>query len=201
MDAGLFDPVFQPACYEDTDAAVILSKIGYATMLQPLAVVSHLVGGSYDKLGTKDNLMATNEKVFIAKHGAYLSSHCHHSGGHSLHTFMRQPNRLLVLDEIVPSPDKDAGSIRAREMLRILTDSGYSVTLETTPVRILNFTKYIMLPLLLTDGVNVVVPGTLKAMTSVAKCLQKLSLLMVWPFMAVIVSRSDVYALHMKHIT
>jgi O-antigen biosynthesis protein len=76
-------------------------------------------------------------------------------------TFYRQQRRVLVLEDVVPETDRDAGSIRLFELLHILTELGVSVSFEQQPItgRAIRY----VLPLM-ADGVNMLMPGTLHNM-------------------------------------
>eukprot|EP01041_Mallomonas_annulata_P000373 gene373-680_t len=74
---------------------------------------------------------------------------------HEYNAFIRQNHRILVLIDHIPQDDRNSASVRLVHILNILVTGGYSVT-NVTPVR------YLLR--LLCEGVNVVVPGTLRRM-------------------------------------
>src|SRR4029078_10178159 len=46
------------------------------------------------------------------------------------------PLRVLIIDEAVPTPDRDAGSVRLVAMMRILQDLGCALTFATREARL-----------------------------------------------------------------
>jgi glycosyltransferase involved in cell wall biosynthesis len=212
LTLGLFDPKYAPAYFEDTDAGLVHAEHGWKTILQPLSVVVHLEGSSYGKSGksnVKDNLMEQNAQKFADSHKMLLESSCpaprydlplHTESRLDVHTgfsFYRQPNRVLFLEDIVPEPDRDAGSIRLAALLHILTELGMTVTFESQYVPGRNI-RYLLS--LFADGVNAVMPGTLRDMASNAVALRTSSALShvysrinLCPYDLVIIARRDVF--------
>ncbi|KAI9018355.1 hypothetical protein DFJ74DRAFT_676909 [Hyaloraphidium curvatum] len=169
LGLGLFDKQFEPAYYEDTDAAFTHLRSGYLTVLQPLALAVHAEGSSYSD-ASKTTLMNSRQRLFHAKHRDVLDSYCPtlepdcqdvtYTEAMVYSSVTRQPAQILVLEDIVPEPDRDSGSIRLAETLRILVSLGYSVSFEAQTGAVSRGVRY-MLPLV-ADGVNVLPPGSVK---------------------------------------
>eukprot|EP01041_Mallomonas_annulata_P004026 gene4026-8016_t len=173
LKLNLFDPQFEPAYYEDTDAAMTMLTAGYVTVLQPLAVVLHYEGYSISNK-EKNYLMQRNQKLFAKKHVELLSKYCPAPSAscpegmdsalsHQYISFIRQDHRILVLEDIIPEDDRDSGSVRTIAILQILRDAGYSVTFEGNAHQY-HHVRYLLR--LLAEGINVVMPGTLEHMAS-----------------------------------
>ena len=67
LDLGGFDPAYKEGYWEDVDLAVRVRQAGLDVFLQPLSVVYHQEGGTFDakanssaSLLRKDQLMAVN---------------------------------------------------------------------------------------------------------------------------------------------
>ena len=205
LESGLFDPRYENAYYEDADAAFTLLSKGWVTVLQPLSVVYHLEGTTYGQGEEKLRLMANNSVKFYQKHKAVLDSYCPivaYNGTDCEQpaeleeqiyaSFYRQQNRILILEDVVPEPDRDAGSIRLLEILDILLKNGYSVTFEPMPVAH-RAVKYMIR--LLADGVNVVVPGTLAHMAAgVSQAMN------ICPWDVIFIARRYVFAHQIKFV-
>ncbi len=120
-------------------------------------------------------------------------------------SFYRHQNRILILEDVVPETDRDAGSIRLFELLHILSELGYSVTFEQQPITGRNI-RYVM-PLL-SDGVNMVMPGTLHDMAKsmdVASSTSSVSMKImsqtsICPWKALIIARRDVFLRHYEDV-
>lgn len=214
LQLNLFDDVFSPAYYEDTDAAFVHLQHGYQTKLQPLSVVLHFEGSSYGISGqsqVKDDLMERNSKHFIKKHRDALNNYCpvpkHVENQFQRiqvqmgQSFYRQQNRILILEDVVPDPDRDAESSRLIELLHILVELGYSITFEAQPVE--GRSVQHILPLL-ADGINVVVPGSLHDMAQRASYASFYPQLAqkgnFCPWDAIIIARRDVCNRHIADV-
>lgn len=204
LDLGLFDLQYMPAYYEDTDAGMTFLQNGYNIVLQPLAVVIHAEGGSILS-DEKERLMNRNKERFRSKHKNLLDRYCPYRDRcpkhlpvvqqHSLVTFHRQPNRILFMDSIPPEPDRDAGSIRSREILKILQSEGYSITFE--PLGTGRHVKYALN--LMADGINYVPHGTIKELSdSISHQEENFAALCGWE--VIIVSRRVVFQENLSYI-
>ena len=213
IDLNLFNVQFSPAYYEDTDAAVAFAEHGWQTVLQPFSVVIHHEGSSYgnDKQPFKEKQMKANGLRFYEAHKATLDNYCpapHASVGypalmaHMGNSFYRQHNRILVLEDVVPEPDRDAGSIRLTELLHLLAELGHSVTFEAQPFGGRNV-KYTLQ--LLSEGINVVMPGTLIDMAAAVTSSSFNSFnpggnFKVCPWDAIFICRRDVFTRHIQNV-
>ena len=128
---GGFDLDFAPAYYEETDLAFAARRAGYRVLYQPKSVVFHLEGESY---GREENpqrtaLLERNKARLLEKWGAEISQHAPPAVKNRAGAAWRSPRgRILVVDTNVPETDKDSGSIRMFEVVRVLRNLGYAVT-------------------------------------------------------------------------
>jgi len=128
---GGFDLLYAPAYYEDTDLAFSVRKLGYRVVYQPRAVVTHFEGitaGTDTSSGTK-RFQEVNRHKFRDKWRDVLDrEHLPNGRDVLLARDRRRADRVLVADHFVPSFDRDAGSLRMYQMLKILTELGLVVT-------------------------------------------------------------------------
>ncbi|MER8430390.1 glycosyltransferase [Mesorhizobium caraganae] len=127
---GGFDPHFTPAYGEDSDLAFKIRSLGLSVLYQPLSQVIHYEGissGTDVTKGVKAYQVANAEK--LAKRWAPVLSHQGPNGVNAdIVTDRGRLGRILVIDQITPQPDHDAGSITALELMRALRDFGYKIT-------------------------------------------------------------------------
>ncbi len=129
---GGFDERYAPAYYEDTDLGFAARAAGFRVLYEPAAVVVHDEGGSH---GTAESsgikaYQQVNRRVFREKWAAQLAGQPPYDPAHVATARVHgSPRRLLVVDHAVPMPDRDSGSRRMRELLGLLVEAGWSVTL------------------------------------------------------------------------
>lgn len=128
---GGFDLDFAPAYYEETDFAFSVRKAGFRVLYQPASRIYHFEGVTYgrDESPKKKALMSNNRSRLQAKWATELGTHWEQGVSHQVGQSWRSTRgRILVVDSNVPQTDKDAGSIRMFEIVRILRDLGFAVT-------------------------------------------------------------------------
>ena len=126
---GGFDTRFAPAYYEDTDLAFAVRNAGLRVLYQPGAVVVHDEGTSAGTdLGSgMKAAQARNQAVFVAKWRDALTAQL--APGTlptpaSLHAGQPQ---VLIIDALTPQPDRDSGSVRLVNLMRLLRQEGAHV--------------------------------------------------------------------------
>ena len=71
---GGFDPIYQPAYYEDSDYCLSLSLAGYKILYEPASVVAHYESASSSSIDDAKSLIVSNRLVFIRKWGVQLAA-------------------------------------------------------------------------------------------------------------------------------
>jgi GT2 family glycosyltransferase/glycosyltransferase involved in cell wall biosynthesis len=130
---GGFDEHFAPAYYEDTDLCFRVRQAGRRVVVQPLATIVHLEGqtAGTDAAGHGVKRHQTiNRRKFFARWRDTLASQ-HRANGESPELACERgvQRRALFIDDLVPTPDQDAGSLAAWQHIRALMRLGYKVTL------------------------------------------------------------------------
>jgi O-antigen biosynthesis protein len=127
---GGFDSRYAPAYYEDTDLAFKVRRAGYKVLYQPLSEVIHYegaTGGTDLASGTKKH-QDINRLRFARTWATELMT----MPANGEVAFLRQapPGRknILVIDHYVPSPDRDSGSLRMFQILKLLRQLGHRIT-------------------------------------------------------------------------
>jgi GT2 family glycosyltransferase/glycosyltransferase involved in cell wall biosynthesis len=131
QSVGGFDSRYAPAYYEDTDLAFKVRQAGYKVFYQPLSEVIHYegaTGGTDISTGTKKH-QDINRLTFAKTWAAELLKKP--SNGDL--TFLRKPTQasvknILAIDHHLPMPDRDSGSLRMFQILKLLRQLGHSVT-------------------------------------------------------------------------
>jgi GT2 family glycosyltransferase/glycosyltransferase involved in cell wall biosynthesis len=128
---GGFDRRFAPAYYEDVDLCFSVRSLGYKVMYQPASRLVHYEGataGRDVKQGIK-HFQITNRERFVEKWRAVLDrEHLEKNLKHVPEAAHRLTGpTILVFDERVPSPDRDAGSARMWMILKTLAQWSHVV--------------------------------------------------------------------------
>ena len=128
---GGFDERYAPAYYEDTDLAMQVREAGLKVRVQPASVVVHhegITAGTDTASGVKAYQVRNQERfverwrdVLVRRHPAPTQD-AHYAAQHHARA------RVLVIDATTPMPDRDSGSVRLFELLRLLVDEGCAVT-------------------------------------------------------------------------
>jgi GT2 family glycosyltransferase len=122
---GGFDRRFVPAYYEDVDLCFGVRSLGYKVIYQPASRLTHYEGvtaGTDIASGTKQFQIVNREK-FVTKWRDVLEREQLTRNLKQLteaSTRTRSQPRIVVFDERVPSPDRDAGSLRMFLILKTL---------------------------------------------------------------------------------
>ncbi|QSX78496.1 glycosyltransferase [Agrilutibacter solisilvae] len=126
---GGFDTRYAPAYYEDTDLAFAVRAAGLRVLYQPAASVVHLegaTGGTDTSTGPKA-AQVRNQQVFAAKWQAVLQRHLPPGDPHAAAFGHGQRPTVLVVDVLTPQPDRDSGSLRLVNLMRLLREEGAHV--------------------------------------------------------------------------
>src|SRR5438034_3575199 len=130
QSVGGFDPRYAPAYYEDTDLAFKVRQAGYKVLYQPLSEVIHYegaTGGTDITTGTK-KYQDINRSTFAKAWAAQLVTKPANGDAEFLRQAPAGRKNILVIDHYVPSPDRDSGSLRMFQVLKLLRQLGHRVT-------------------------------------------------------------------------
>ncbi len=126
---GGFDARFAPAYYEDTDLAFAVRGAGLRVVYQPAAVVVHDEGTS---AGTDINsgmkaAQVRNQAVFVDKWRNVLPAQLAPGTLPTTARLHREQPQVLIVDALTPQPDRDSGSVRLVNLMRLLRREGAHV--------------------------------------------------------------------------
>ena len=128
LDLGGFDARYAPAYYEDTDLAFAVRAAGRRVLYQPAARVVHDEGATSgtDTGGGPKAAQVRNQAVFLEHRRDALAAlgPRREPTPATLHRGRRQ---VLVIDALTPQPDRDSGSLRLVNLMRMLLDEGAHV--------------------------------------------------------------------------
>ena len=125
-----FDSRYAPAYYEDTDLAFKVRRAGYKVLYQPLSEVIHYegaTGGTDLSAGTKQH-QDINRSTFAKGWPDELMTKPANGDLASLKKSPQGRKNILVIDHHVPTPDRDSGSLRMFQILKLLHALGHRVT-------------------------------------------------------------------------
>lgn len=126
---GGFDPRYAPAFYEDTDLGMTIHARGQRVLYQPAARVVHHEGATAGvdvRRGVKAS-QAHNQATFSNRWSSTLVAHPGHAVYGAALTRHRHLRCVLVIDALVPTPDRDSGSLRLVNLMRLLREEGAHV--------------------------------------------------------------------------
>jgi glycosyltransferase involved in cell wall biosynthesis len=133
---GGFDRRYAPAYYEDTDLCMGVRSLGYKVVYQPASRLYHFEGGTAgtDTRTGFRRYQVINYDKFYAKWSAVLARE-HYPENVSLAeraSNRRWATQVAVIDDRVPTPDRDAGSLRMLNVLRALSEWCHPVFVTTS---------------------------------------------------------------------
>lgn len=127
---NLLDEAFLPAYYEETD---LCQRIKYEQNLdiyyQPKSEIIHFENISYTgKDNDKEVLLQKNREVFKSRWDRYFTTERFLDDGlrTNFNAHYKKPN-ILILEENMPKPDKDSGSRRLFEIIKILQKNEHRI--------------------------------------------------------------------------
>lgn len=126
---GRFDTRYAPAYYEDTDLAFAVREAGRKVVVAPHAQVVHDEGatsGTDTGSGVKA-YQVRNQERFAAHRANQLAGLLPAGTVPSPALLHRHRKQILVIDALTPFPDKDSGSVRLMNIMRLLIEQGAHV--------------------------------------------------------------------------
>lgn len=129
-ELGGFDEHYAPAYGEDSDLAFRVRAAGRRVMVQPASIVTHFEGvtsGTDVGSGVKSYQVVNAQKL---RERWQERTAALHPPGENVDAAKDSGVRLraLVLDHCTPTPDRDAGSITALNLMLLLHQAGVHVT-------------------------------------------------------------------------
>ncbi|KAL1495710.1 hypothetical protein AB1Y20_016573 [Prymnesium parvum] len=137
----MFDVHFSPGYYEDTDLSFTMHANGHRVLYQPFAVALHNAHSTYKE--SMEQLMERNRHHFISKWSSRLRQHmppCNLASAcqqpaKTMYTHLAATRmysfRMLWIDQVLPEPDRDSGSVRTLTMLKLLLGMRVHVSIAT----------------------------------------------------------------------
>ena len=124
---GGFDRRFAPAYYEDVDLCFGVRSLGFKVIYQPASRLVHFEGVTAGLDTTKGfkKYQVTNRAKFVEKWRAVLDREHLPQDLKQITAASdrnRERPRVVVFDERVPSPDRDAGSLRMLLIVKALAE-------------------------------------------------------------------------------
>ena len=124
-----FDTRYAPAYYEDTDLAFAVRARGRRVLYQPAAVVVHDEGTSAgtDLTSGPKAAQVRNQGVFAQKWQSALARQLPAGTVPTPALLHRRQKQVLIIDALTPQPDRDSGSLRLVNLMRLLLEEGAHV--------------------------------------------------------------------------
>ncbi len=129
---GGFSSGLKPAYYEDADLCFSLRAAGFKVLYEPRSVVVHFEGvssGTSVTSGTK-RYQEINRHTFAQRWQRALASHCRNDSSRvyeAARRLQRKAGTVVIVDSYVPLHDREAGSLRLLNIIKILRRNGYHV--------------------------------------------------------------------------
>jgi GT2 family glycosyltransferase len=121
---GGFDRRYAPAYYEDADLCFAARAAGYRVVFQPASKIIHYEGATAGQDQSKGfkNYQQTNQPKFYEKWKSVLQTeHLANEERNIERAARRLPREsVVVFDDLIPTPDLDAGSARMLLILKLL---------------------------------------------------------------------------------
>ena len=153
---GGFDQRYSPAYYEDSDLAFAARAAGFKVLYQPRSVVIHEEYGTSGESASER--MSINRRKFVEKWSAALAKQ---QANLWEATSVIHREKILVIHDLLPSPDRSAGGRRLYELLRLLARHYHVVLAYLSPHQVSEYLKPLE-----RYGITVFYPGYAKAVNN-----------------------------------
>ena len=134
---GGFDRRYAPAFYEDVDLCFGIRSLGHKVIFQPRSRVIHYQGvtAGRDTATNIKTYQLTNREKFAEKWREALNEQFENDPALAPQAANRKPGpQIIVFDDRVPTPDRDAGSARIVNILKSLARIGKPVFVPMKPL-------------------------------------------------------------------
>jgi GT2 family glycosyltransferase len=133
---GGFDRRYAPAYYEDTDLCMGVRSLGYKVVYQPASRLYHFEGataGTDPRAGYKRFQVINRDKFYDKWRDVLARSHHPEEPARAERAANRRwATQVAVFDDRIPTPDRDAGSLRMLNILRALSEWCHPVFITTS---------------------------------------------------------------------
>ena len=128
---GCFDDLYAPAYFEDSDLCFAIRAAGMRVVYEPKSTIVHLEGvssGTSTDSGVKHH-QVLNKPKFVKKWHRELEDHFEPDTVSGLRAARRlqHPKTLVMIDNYVPEYDKDSGSNKLFNFIKLYGELGYNV--------------------------------------------------------------------------
>jgi O-antigen biosynthesis protein len=134
---GGFDRRYAPAFYEDVDLCFGVRSLGHKVIFQPQSRVIHYEGvtAGRDPAANTKTYQLTNRKKFAEKWSETLDEQFEDDPALATEAANRKHGPpIIVFDDRVPTPDRDAGSARMVNILKSLARVGKPLFVPMKPL-------------------------------------------------------------------
>lgn len=130
-ELGRFDERFVPAYYEETDYCLTLWENDYRVVYEPTSEITHFEFASSTSSDKAIELQKKNRAKFLEKHKSYLENKYapNMKNAEQARYANVSVKRVLYIDDRVPHKFYGAGFPRSNEVVNIMSELGYAVTL------------------------------------------------------------------------
>lgn len=127
---GRFSDEFAPAYYEDVDLAFKIRAAGRTVLYQPAVRVVHFEGVSTGRRRTSGmkQYQIRNQRRLRERWSTELDGHRVNGVQAEREKHRTARGHALVIDAMVPRPDRDSGSLRMYGMLELIQSLGFQTT-------------------------------------------------------------------------
>jgi GT2 family glycosyltransferase len=133
---GGFDRRYAPAYYEDTDLCMGVRSLGYKVVYQPASRLYHFEGataGKDTRTGYKRFQVINHGKFYDKWRDVLARAHHPEDPAQAERAANRRwATQVAVFDDRIPTPDRDAGSLRMLNILRALSEWCHPVFITTS---------------------------------------------------------------------
>lgn len=127
-----FDERYKPAYYEDTDLCLTIQNLGYKVIYQPASKVFHAEGVSNGTDVTNTNSIKRfqfiNQEKFVNKWMDWLQYKFNNGENVDRALHSQKEKSALIIEDLLLTPNEDAGSLYMINNCLALQELGYSIT-------------------------------------------------------------------------